>query len=92
MIPSISRDSLSSHEKFKAKYQFPFELISDVDEKLCKIFDVIKEKNMYGRKVMGIERSTFIIDSKGMLRKEYRKVKVDGHVEQVLRDLKALRQ
>ena len=79
-----------SHQSFQA--QFPFELISDTDEKLCKIFDVIKKKNMYGRKVMGIERSTFIIDPKGVLRKEYRKVKVDGHVEQVLQDLKALRQ
>ncbi|GMQ91640.1 MAG: peroxiredoxin [Gammaproteobacteria bacterium] len=91
VILGVSRDSLKSHENFKAKYKFPFELISDADEKLCKIFNVIKEKNMYGRKVMGIERSTFIIDPKGMLRREYRKVKVDGHVEQVLQDLKALR-
>lgn len=91
VILGVSRDSLGSHEKFKARYKFPFELISDADEKLCKIFDVIKEKNMYGRKVMGIERSTFIIDPKGVLRREYRKVKVDGHVEQVLQDLKVLR-
>ena len=91
VILGVSRDSLGSHEKFKARYKFPFDLISDADEKLCKIFDVIKEKNMYGRKVMGIERSTFIIDPKGVLRREYRKVKVDGHVEQVLQDLKALR-
>jgi peroxiredoxin Q/BCP len=80
----ISRDSLDSHEKFKAKHEFPFELISDADEKLCKLFDVIKEKNMYGRKVMGIERSTFLIDGTGVLRKEWRKVKVRGHAAEVL--------
>jgi len=83
-VLGVSRDKLSSHEKFKAKQKFPFDLISDEDEKLCKMFDVIKEKNMYGKKVMGIERSTFLIDEKGLLRNEWRKVKVKGHVEKVL--------
>jgi peroxiredoxin Q/BCP len=89
-IVGVSRDSIASHEKFKAKYEFPFELISDPDETLCNIFDVIKEKNMYGRKVMGVERSTFLIDVKGVLRQEWRKVKVPGHVEAVLEAVKAL--
>ena len=84
IVFGVSRDSIKSHENFKAKQEFPFELLSDPEEKLCKQFDVIKEKNMYGRKVMGIERSTFLIDSKGILRKEWRKVKVPGHVEDVL--------
>ena len=90
IIFGISRDSLTSHEKFKAKYEMPFELISDGDEKLCHYFDVIKEKNMYGRKVMGIERSTFLIDADGKLREEWRKVKVKGHAEAVLEAAKAL--
>jgi len=89
-IYGISRDSLKSHENFKEKQQFPFELLSDKDEKLCKLFDVIKEKNMYGRKVMGIERSTFLIDDKGVLRQEWRKLKVPGHVDEVLEAVKAL--
>lgn len=89
-IFGISRDSLKSHEKFKDKQCFPFELLSDEDEKLCQLFDVIKEKNMYGKKVMGIERSTFLIDDKGVLRQEWRKVKVDGHVDEVLEAVKAL--
>ena len=80
----VSRDSLASHEKFKAKYKFPFELISDPDERLCKLFDVIKEKNMYGRKVLGIERSTFLINEKGVLVEEWRKVRVKGHVDAVI--------
>lgn len=80
----VSRDSLASHEKFKAKYALPFELISDSDETLCKQFDVIKEKNLYGRKSLGIERSTFLIDAAGVLRGEWRKVKVKGHVDEVL--------
>lgn len=84
LVVGVSRDSLASHEKFKAKQEFPFELLSDADETLCTLFDVIKEKNMYGRKVMGIERSTFLIDAAGKLRREWRKVKVDGHVEAVL--------
>ena len=84
VILGISRDSIKSHENFKAKQDFPFELLSDTDEKACRLFDVIKEKNMYGRKVMGIERSTFLIDGDGKLRKEWRKVKVKGHVDEVL--------
>ena len=90
VIFGISRDSLASHEKFKAKYEMPFELISDPDEALCGYFDVIKEKNMYGRKVMGVERSTFLIDADGKLREEWRKVKVKGHAEAVLEAAKAL--
>ena len=90
IILGVSRDSLASHEKFKAKQGFPFELLADTDETLCKLFDVIKEKNMYGKKVMGIERSTFLIDKEGVLRKEWRKVKVAGHVEEVLAAVKAL--
>jgi len=84
LIIGVSRDSMTSHNKFSNKYNFPFNLISDENEKICKLFDVIKEKNMYGRKYMGIERSTFLIDGKGMLVNEWRKVKVKGHVEQVL--------
>jgi len=90
MILGISRDSIKSHENFKAKYEFPFDLLSDADETVCKLFDVIKEKNMYGRKVMGIERSTFLIDDQGVLRTEWRKVKVDGHVDTVLEAIKEL--
>jgi peroxiredoxin Q/BCP len=90
MILGVSRDSLKSHENFRAKHQFPFDLLSDADEKLCKLFHVIKEKNMYGRKVMGIERSTFLIDDQGVLRREWRKVKVAGHVEEVLEAIKEL--
>ncbi len=89
-ILGVSRDSVKSHEGFKAKHCFPFELVSDADEKLCKLFGVIKEKNMYGRKVLGIERSTFILDKRGVLRKEFRGVKVDGHVADVLAELKRL--
>ena len=80
----VSRDSLTSHAKFQAKYELPFELVSDSDEKLCQQFAVIKDKNMYGKKVRGIERSTFLVDSAGVLRKEWRKVKVDGHAAEVL--------
>lgn len=83
-ILGVSRDGLESHEKFKAKYELPFDLIADPDEKLCALFDVIREKNMYGKKVMGVERSTFLIDADGVLREEWRKVKVDGHAENVL--------
>ena len=90
IILGVSRDSLKSHENFKAKHKFPFDLLSDSDENLCKLFDVIKEKNMYGRKVMGVERSTFLIDEKGVLRREWRKVKVPGHVEEVLEAIKEL--
>jgi peroxiredoxin Q/BCP len=90
VVLGVSRDTLASHEKFKAKYEFPFDLLSDGDEKLCTLFDVIKEKNMYGKKVMGVERSTFLIDRQGKLAREWRKVKVDGHVEEVLEAVKAL--
>lgn len=89
-ILGVSRDSLRTHENFRAKQEFPFDLISDGDESLCKLFDVIHEKNMYGKKVMGVVRSTFIIDEKGLLRKEYRKVRVAGHVEEVLEAVKNL--
>jgi len=80
----VSQDSLASHEKFKAKYDFPFELISDSDGQLCEQFDVIKQKNMYGRQFTGIERSTFLIDGQGVLRQAWRKVKVSGHAQAVL--------
>jgi len=89
-VIGVSRDSIRSHDGFREKYCLPFELISDSDEKLCKLFGVIKEKNMYGRKVLGIERSSFIIDSKGILRREYRGVKVDGHVMELLAELRGL--
>jgi thioredoxin-dependent peroxiredoxin len=84
-VVGVSRDSLKSHEKFKTKEQLPFELLSDADEKLCKLFDVIKEKSLYGKKYLGIERSTFLFDSKNMLRQEWRKVKVPGHAAEVLK-------
>ena len=89
-IFGISRDSLKSHENFKAKFSFPFELLSDVDEIACGLFDVIKQKNMYGKQVRGIERSTFVIDANGMLVREWRKVKVDGHVAEVLSFVQSL--
>ena len=91
VIAGVSRDSMKSHEGFKAKMEFPFELISDADEKLCAQFDVIKMKNMYGKKVRGIERSTFLIDSSGALAREWRKVKVEGHAAEVLGAVKALK-
>jgi thioredoxin-dependent peroxiredoxin len=86
----ISRDSLKSHEAFKAKMKFPFELLSDADETACKLFGVIKMKNMYGKKVRGIERSTFVIDEKRRVAREWRGVKVPGHVQEVLNFVKAL--
>lgn len=89
-ILGVSRDSVKSHENFKAKQGFPFELLSDAEETLCRLFDVIKEKNMYGKKVMGIERSTFLIDGKGVLRAEWRKVKAAGHAADVLAAVKTL--
>ena len=88
IILGVSRDSIASHEKFKDKQGFPFELLSDPDEKLCTQFDVIREKMLYGRKFMGIERSTFLIDADGKLRREWRKLKVKGHVEEVLEAVK----
>ncbi len=89
-IFGVSRDSLKSHENFKCKQTFPFELISDADESLCRLFDVIKLKNMYGKQVQGIERSTFLIDREGRLVREWRKVSVKGHVEKVLEALREL--
>lgn len=90
VIFGVSRDSLASHEKFRDKQGFKFDLISDPDEKLCKKFDVIHEKSLYGRTFMGVVRSTFLIDTDGKLRKEWRKVKVNGHAEEVLEAVKAL--
>ena len=89
-IVGVSRDSVKTHENFAAKHEFPFPLIADTDETLCRIFDVIKEKNMYGRKVMGIERSTFLLDAKGRIAQEWRKVKVPGHAEAVLEAVRQL--
>jgi peroxiredoxin Q/BCP len=89
-VLGVSRDSLTSHDKFRAKHEFPFDLLSDGDETLCRAFDVIREKNMYGKKVMGVERSTFLVDGKGVLRREWRKVKVDGHVDEVLEAVREL--
>ena len=90
LILGVSRDSLRSHENFKAKQAFPFELLADTEETVCQRYDVIKEKNMYGRKVLGIERSTFLIDAEGKLVREWRKVKVKGHVDEVLAAVAAL--
>ncbi len=89
-VYGISRDTLKSHENFKAKMSFPFELLSDADEVVCKLFDVIKMKNMYGKQVRGIQRSTFVIDGKGMIRREWRGVKVPGHAQEVLEFVKTL--
>ena len=89
-IVGISTDSVASHEKFKDKYGFPFELLADEAEKACKLFDVIQEKSMYGRKFMGVVRSTFLIDSHGVLRREWRKVKINGHAQEVLAAARAL--
>ncbi len=90
VVVGLSRDSLKSHENFKAKMEFPFDLISDADETLCTQFGVIKMKNMYGKKVRGIERSTFVIDSTGKLAREWRGVKVPGHAQEVLDFVKTL--
>jgi peroxiredoxin Q/BCP len=90
VVAGISRDSMKSHEGFKAKMEFPFALLSDADEKLCTQFDVIKMKNMYGKKVRGIERSTFLVGPDGKLVQEWRKVKVEGHAAAVLEAVKAL--
>jgi peroxiredoxin Q/BCP len=90
VVAGVSRDTVKSHEGFKAKMKFPFELISDPDEKLCQLFGVMKMKNMYGRQVRGIERSTFVIDGSGKLRKEWRGVKVPNHVDQVLAFVQSL--
>jgi peroxiredoxin Q/BCP len=84
VVLGISRDSIKSHENFKAKYEFPFDLLSDADEAACAAYGVIKMKNMYGKQVRGIERSTFVIDGKGVLRREWRGVKVPDHAREVL--------
>jgi len=89
-IFGISRDSIKSHENFKAKFTFPFELLSDSEELACSLFGVMKMKNMYGKQVRGIERSTFIIDKNGKMVNEWRGVKVDGHVAEVLKCIQAL--
>ena len=90
VIVGVSRDSLKSHEGFRAKMEFPFDLVSDPDEKLCSQFGVVKMKNMYGKQVRGIERSTFVIDAEGRLAKEWRGVKVAGHVDEVLAFVQSL--
>ena len=90
VVVGCSRDSMKSHENFKAKMEFPFDLLSDADEALCKQFDVIKMKNMYGKKVRGIERSTFVIDGAGNLAREWRGLKVTGHAQEVLDFVKTL--
>ncbi|GAB2876070.1 peroxiredoxin [Microvirgula aerodenitrificans] len=89
-VVGISRDSLKSHENFRARFELPFALLSDSDETVCTLFDVIKMKNMYGKQVRGIERSTFLIGRDGAIAAEWRKVKVPGHAEQVLEAVKAL--
>ena len=89
-VYGVSRDSIKSHEGFKAKMSFPFELLSDPDEKLCEMFGVMKMKNMYGKQVRGIERSTFLVDGTGTVRREWRGVKVPGHAAEVLEAVRAL--
>jgi peroxiredoxin Q/BCP len=90
IVVGISPDSLESHHKFRTKFKLPFALLSDADKAACELFDVIREKSMYGRKFMGVERSTFLIDAEGQLRREWRKVKVDGHAAEVLEAVKSL--
>ena len=90
IVAGVSRDSLKSHDSFKAKMKFPFELISDPDEKVCELFGVMKMKNMYGKQVRGVERSTFVLDGAGVLRKQWRGVKVPNHVAQVLAFVQSL--
>jgi peroxiredoxin Q/BCP len=92
VVFGVSRDNLASHEKFKQGLELPFELIADTEEKLCHMFGVVKNKIMYGKKVKGIERSTFLIDARGVLRSEWRGLKVAGHVEEVLQAVKLLQQ
>ena len=91
VIVGVSRDSIGSHEKFRDKESLPFHLLSDADERLCRLFDVIREKSLYGRRFMGIERSTFLIDGSGVLRREWRKVKVQGHAQEVLEAIREFR-
>jgi peroxiredoxin Q/BCP len=90
VVFGVSRDNLASHERFKANLELPFELIADTEEKLCHMFGVVKNKIMYGKKVKGIERSTFLVDAQGVLRVEWRGIKVAGHVEDVLKEVKGL--
>lgn len=90
VILGVSRDGIKAQENFRNKYEFPFSLLSDKDESLCRQFDVIREKNMYGRKVMGVNRSTFLIDADGVLRQEWRGVRVKNHAQEVLAAAKAL--
>lgn len=90
MVFGVSRDSIASHEKFKAKMKFPFDLLSDSEETMCKLFDVIHEKNMYGKKVMGVVRATFLIGRHGEIVHEWRSVKVDGHAAEVLNAAKSV--
>jgi peroxiredoxin Q/BCP len=89
-ILGVSRDTIKSHENFKLKQSFPFELLSDPDEKVCKAFDVMKLKSMYGKQYVGVDRSTFLINTKGKIIKEWRSVKVSGHVEEVLNTVKGI--
>jgi peroxiredoxin Q/BCP len=89
-ILGVSRDSIRSHENFKEKQSFPFELLSDPDEKVCNAFDVMKLKSMYGREYIGVDRSTFLVNNKGVIIKEWRSVKVKGHVDEVLETVKGL--
>jgi peroxiredoxin Q/BCP len=89
-IVGVSRDSVASHEKFTTKERLPFELLADENAKLCELFDVIRERSMYGRKFLGIERSTFLLDATGVLRREWRKVKVPGHAQEVLEAARSL--
>jgi len=90
IVLGVSRDSVASHENFKAKFRFPFDLVSDPDEKLCRAFDVIRQKSLYGRTYMGVDRSTFIFDTTGKVRKEFRGVKVPGHIDEILHELSKL--
>ena len=90
LVVGVSRDNLRSHENFRQKLGLPFELVADTEEKLCTIFNIIKMKNMYGKQVRGVDRSTFLFDSKGILRKEWRGIKVTGHVAEVLAAAKAM--
>ena len=89
-IVGVSPDGVTAHQKFKAKYRFPFELLADPEQEACRLFNVIREKSMYGTKYLGVERSTFLIDAKGVLRQEWRKVKVDGHAAELLAAARAL--
>lgn len=91
IVFGVSRDNMASHDKFKAKLELPFELIADTEEKMCHMFGVVKNKIMYGKKVKGIERSTFLIDAEGIVVQEWRGLKIAGHVEEVLKAVKLLK-